>query len=96
MEDERKEIKEKFESIKKRIRDEKGKRDWVGGALLGANSELNGRNDELDRAWNIIRDLEKNVEFSNSMKKEAREDYDAQILELRNTIKEYQDCLSHE
>lgn len=30
------------------------------------------------------------------MKKEARENYETQILELRKTIKEYQDCLSHE
>lgn len=43
MEDESKEIEEKFESSKKRVRDEKGKQEWVGGALLGANSEFNGQ-----------------------------------------------------
>lgn len=48
LEDESKEIKENLESNKKIIRDEKGKRDWVGYDLLGANSELNGRNNELD------------------------------------------------
>lgn len=96
MEDKSKGIKEKLESSKKIIRDKKVKRDWVGGALLVANSELNGRNNELGRDWNIILDLEKIVELSNSMNKEDNEHYEAQILELGNTIKEYQDCLSRE
>lgn len=94
--DESKEIEEKFESSKKRVRDEKGKQEWVGGALLGANSEFNGQNNKLGRAWNIVWDLEKTVELSNSIKKEALEDYEAWTLELRKTIKEYQDYLSHE
>ena len=46
--DESKEVKAQFESSKKRAMDEKGKRGWVGGALLGANFELSGCNDELD------------------------------------------------
>lgn len=96
MEDEGKKIKEKFENNKKRIRDEKEKKEWVGGALLGANSKLNIRNNELDRAWHIFKDLEKTVELSNAMKKASREYYEAQIPELRNIIKECKDHLSYE
>lgn len=61
-------IKENFEYSKKRLRNEKGKREWVGGAHLGVNYELNGHNDKLDRAWRVVRDLEKPVELSNLAK----------------------------
>lgn len=37
LEDENKEVKAKFERSKKRARDQKGNKEWVGGALLGAN-----------------------------------------------------------
>lgn len=47
----------------------------MGGALLGVNFELNFRNNKLDQAWRIIKDLEKTIELSNVMKKAAREDY---------------------
>lgn len=50
LEDEGKEVKTLYESRKKRAREEKVKKEWVGGALLGESSELNGRNNELDRA----------------------------------------------
>ncbi|XP_050896034.1 uncharacterized protein LOC127102734 [Lathyrus oleraceus] len=61
LEDEGKEVKTLYESSKKRAREEKGKKEWVGGALLGANSELNGHNKELDRAWRVIQDLERTL-----------------------------------
>lgn len=54
LEEESKEVKAKFESSKTRVRDEKGKRTWVGDAFLGANSELSDHNDELDRAWHVV------------------------------------------
>ena len=50
----------------------------------------------LDQAYRTIKDLEKTVERSNAMKKEAREDYEAQILELRTTLKECKDILDKE
>lgn len=85
-----------YENSKKRVREEKGKKEWVGGALLGANSKLSGRNNELDRAWRVVRDLERTLELTNMDKKSAREDYEAQISELRKTTKEYQDHASRE
>lgn len=56
--------------------------------LLEVNYELDAHNDKLDQAYQTIRDLEKTVERCNSMKKEARKDYEAQILELRTILKE--------
>lgn len=77
MEDEGKKIKEKFENNKKRLKDEKGKKKWVSGALLGANSELNFCKNKLDQAWRTVKDLENTIELSNTMKKSTREDYEA-------------------
>ncbi|XP_050875887.1 uncharacterized protein LOC127079543 [Lathyrus oleraceus] len=96
LEDKGKQICEKFEDSKKRLRLADGQRVWVGGALQGANSELDFHNKELDRASRVIKDLENTVERSNAMKKEVREDYEAQILELRTTLKEYKDFLAKE
>ncbi|XP_050908917.1 uncharacterized protein LOC127122660 [Lathyrus oleraceus] len=96
LEDKGKQVREKFEDSKKRLRLAEGQRVWVGGALQGANFEVDFRNEELDRASRIIKDLENTVERSNAMKKEAREDYEAQILELRTTLKEYKDLLAKE
>lgn len=96
LEDKGKEVKTLYETSKKRVREEKGKKEWVGGALRGANSELNGQNNKLDRAWRVVRDLERTLELTNIDKKSAKEDYKAQISELRKTIKEYQDHASHE
>ncbi|XP_050885453.1 uncharacterized protein LOC127091004 [Lathyrus oleraceus] len=96
LEDKGNQVCEKFEDSKKRLRLAEGQIVWVGGALQGANYELDFRNDELDRASRIIKDFENTVERSNAMKKEAREDYEAQILELRTTLKEYKDLLAKE
>jgi hypothetical protein len=48
LEDKGKQVREKFEDSKKRLRLAEGQRVWVGGALQGANSELDFRNEELD------------------------------------------------
>lgn len=64
--------------------------------MLGDNSELNFWNNKLDQAWSTVKDLEKVVELSNAMKKVAREDYEAQILELRNTVNECKGHLTRE
>lgn len=72
-----------------------GKRVWVDGALQGANSERDFRNNKSDQAYYTIKDLEKTVERSNTMK-EDREDYKAQILELRTTLKECKYLLGQE
>lgn len=80
MEDKVKHVKEEFKINNKRLGEVEGKREWVGGALLGANSELNFRNNKLDQAWHIVKDLEKTVELSNVMKKATKEVYEAQIL----------------
>lgn len=66
-----------MESNKKRARYEKRKRDWIGSSLLGANFELSGRNDELDRAWHVVQDLEKTLGLYNLAKKNAQSDYEA-------------------
>ncbi|XP_050918910.1 uncharacterized protein LOC127136394 [Lathyrus oleraceus] len=95
-EDNGKKVYEEFAVSKKRLKEVKYQRVWVGGALLGANSELDTRNDKLDQAYRSIRDLEKTFERSNSMKKEAREDYKAKVLELRATLKECKDLLAKE
>ncbi|XP_050877467.1 uncharacterized protein LOC127081229 [Lathyrus oleraceus] len=96
LEDKGKQICEKFKDSKKRLRLAEGQRVWVGGALQGANPELDFCNDKLDQASRIIKDLENTVERSNAMKKEAREDYEAHIIELRTTLKEYKDLLAKE
>lgn len=96
LEDEDEKVKTLYESSKKRAMEEKGKKEWVGGALLRANSELSGRNNELNRAWRVIRDLERTLELSNMDKKSVREYYEAQINELRKTIKEYQEHVFRE
>ncbi|XP_050897097.1 uncharacterized protein LOC127103903 [Lathyrus oleraceus] len=96
LEDKGKQLCEKFEDSKKRLRVVEGQRVWVGGSLQRDNSELDFRNDKLDQAYRVIKDREKTIERSNAMKKEAREDYEAQILELRTTLKECKDLLSKE
>lgn len=96
LEDKGKQVKEEFMSNKKILREVLGKREWVGDALVGANSELNFCNNKLDQAYHTIKDLEKVVEMSNMMKKEAKEEYEAQILELRTTFKDCRDLLAHE
>lgn len=96
LEDAGKKVKILYETSRKRVREEKGKKEWVGGAFPGANSELDGRNKELDRAWRVVRDLERTLELTNMDKKSAKEDYEAQISELRKTIKGYQDHASCE
>lgn len=96
MVDEGKKVKTLYESNKKRAREEKGKKEWVSGALLRADLELSGRNNELDRVYRVVWDLERTLELINMDKKSAREDYEAQINELRKTIKEYQDYASRE
>lgn len=94
--EEGKEVKTLYESSKKRTREKKGKKEWVGGALLEANSELSSHNDELDRACRVVRELERTLELTNMDKKSAREDYEAHISEMRKNIKEYQDHASRE
>ena len=96
MEDKVKQICEKFEDSKKRLWIAEGQRVWVDGALQGANSELDFRNDRLGQAHGVIRDLEKTLERSNAMKKEAREDYEARLLELRTTLKACKDLIAKE
>ena len=71
MEDKGKQFSDEFEVSKKRLREVEGKIVWVDGALQGVNSELDFRNKKLDQAYCIIKDLEKTVERSNVMKKEA-------------------------
>lgn len=96
LEDKGKEVKTLYATSKKRAKEEKGKKESVSGALLGENLELDGRNNELDRAWRVVRDLERILELTNRDKKSTKEDYEAQIDELRNTIKEYQDHAARE
>lgn len=88
-------VEEEFKVSKKRLREVEGKRVWVSGALQGANSELDFSN-KLDQAYHTIKDLEKIIERSNAMKKEAWEDYKSQILELRTTLKECKYLLAQE
>lgn len=66
------------------------------GTLQEVNSELDFCNDKLDQACQTIKDLEKTVERSNAMMKEAREDYESQILEVRTTLKESKVLLAKE
>lgn len=96
LEDNSKLVEEEFEVNKKRLREVEGTKVWVDGAMLWANSELDFRNNKLDQAYHTIKYLEKIVEWSNAMKKEAREDYVAQILELRTILKECKDLLAQE
>lgn len=56
-----KQVKNLYQSSKKRAREEKWKKEWVGGAVLGANFELSCRNNELDWAWCIVWDLERTL-----------------------------------
>lgn len=72
LEDKGEKVKEEFERNKKRLREVRGKRGWVGGALLGANFEINFRNNKLDQSWRTVKDLEKTIELSNAMKKASR------------------------
>lgn len=53
------------------LRKVEGQRVWVGGALQGANFELDFHNNKLDQAYQTIKDLERIVERSNTMKKEV-------------------------
>ncbi|XP_050890484.1 uncharacterized protein LOC127095902 [Lathyrus oleraceus] len=96
LEDKGKQVCEEFEVIKKRLREVEGQRVWVGHALQGSNFELDAHNNKLDQAYRTIKDLERTVERSNVMNKEVREDYEAQIPELRTTLKECKDLLSQE
>lgn len=96
LEDKGKMVCEKFATNKKKSRKIEGRRVWVGGGLQRANSELDARNDQLDQEFWTIRDLKKTVERSNSIKKEARQDYKAQIHELRTTLKECKELLAKE
>lgn len=64
--------------------------------MLGANSELNFWSNKLDQAWSVVKDIEKIIELSIAMKKAAREDYEAKILEPRKTVKECKEHLTHE
>lgn len=91
-----KQVIEELEVNKKRLREVEGKRVWVSGVIQGANSELGFRNNKLDQAYCTIKDLEKTVERSHTLKKEVREDYEAQILELRTTLKECKYLLAKE
>lgn len=96
LEDKDKKVCEKFADSKKRLREAEGQRVWVGYALLGANPEIDARNDRLDQAFQTIRDLDNTFERSNAMKKESRENYEAQILELRTTLEECKELLAKE
>lgn len=96
LEDKGKQVCEEFTTNKKRLKEVEGQRIWVGGALLGANFELDACNENLDQAYRTIRDLEKTIERSNAINKEAREDYEAQILELRTNLKDFKDLLAKE
>lgn len=96
LEDKGKKVCDKFGDSKKRLRVAKGQRVWVSGALQGEKFELDFCNNKLDQSYRTIKDLEKTVDRSNPMKKEAREDYEAQILELRTTLKECKDLLAKE
>lgn len=96
LEDMGKQVSEEFEVSKKRLREVEGKRVWVGGPLQGANSELDFHNNKLDQTYCTIKDLENTVERSNTIKKEAQKDYEAQILELRTTLKDCKDLLAKE
>lgn len=96
MEENGKLVYEKSMANKKGLREVECQRVWVGGALLGANLELDAHYNKLDQAYQTIRDLRKTVERYNAMKKEVRENYEAQILELRTTLKEFNDLLAKE
>lgn len=95
LEDKGKQVEEEFEASKKRLREVEGKRVWVGGTLLGANSELDLCN-KLDQAYHTIKDHEKIIKRSTTMKKEAWQYYEAQILDLRTTLKKRKDLLAQE
>lgn len=68
----------------------------MGDALGGVSSELTNKRKELERAKHLIQDLKKIVDQATKLKKEAREGFEAQILEPRDAIKAYQDYLSRE
>lgn len=61
LEDKGKQVCEEFMVSKKKLREVEDQRVWVGGALIGANSELEAHNNKLDQAFLTIRDLEKTV-----------------------------------
>lgn len=87
-------MKNKLTDSNKRVKTEKGKKEWVGDALLGAGSELTARNRELEWAKRSIHELKKIVDWSNEMQKEARLDFEAQIIDLRKSLKACESGLS--
>lgn len=61
LEDMGKQVCEEFAVNKKRPRGVAGQRIWAGGALLWANSNLDARNNKVEKVYRTIKDLEKTV-----------------------------------
>lgn len=72
------------------------KKDQLDDVLLGAESIVKPKKKDLERARYKIQELEKMLERSFEMKKEAIHDFVAQICEIKDAFKKCKDNLSRE
>ncbi|XP_050876877.1 uncharacterized protein LOC127080605 [Lathyrus oleraceus] len=96
LKDERKEKDRDLEASNKRARTFEDKKDELDDILIGTKPVFKTKNEELKKAHLKIQELDKMLERSLVEKREARIDYESQICELRDTLKNCKDKLSRE
>ncbi|XP_050889582.1 uncharacterized protein LOC127094852 [Lathyrus oleraceus] len=96
LKDERQEKDRDLEASNKRARTFEDKKDELDDILIGTKFMFKTKNEELKKAHLKIQELDKMLERSLMEKREARLDYEAQIRELRDTLKNCKDKLSRE
>ncbi|XP_050878259.1 uncharacterized protein LOC127082076, partial [Lathyrus oleraceus] len=85
-----------LEVSNKRARESEARREKFGQALYSTKSVFKSKEEELDRALLRIQKLNKTLELTLEMKREARLISEIRTRELENTIQKYQDALERE
>ncbi|XP_050890237.1 uncharacterized protein LOC127095610, partial [Lathyrus oleraceus] len=85
-----------LEVSNKRARESEARREKFGQALFSTKSVFKSKEEELDRALLRIQKLNKTLELTLEMKREARLISEIRTRELENTIQKYQDALERE
>ena len=85
-----------LEVSNKRARESEARREKFGQALFSTKSVFKSKEEELDRALLRIQKLNKTLELTLEMKREARLISEIRTRELENTIQKYKDALERE
>ncbi|XP_050875865.1 uncharacterized protein LOC127079525, partial [Lathyrus oleraceus] len=85
-----------LEVSNKRARESEARREKFGQALYSTKSVFKSKEEELDRALLRIQKLNKTLELTLEMKREARLISEIRTRELENTIQKYKDTLERE